>query len=62
LSEEQLLVKEGLRQQRFSIRQSGNGTGMVAFVFLSFVTGTVSISRVANRVGENGRFLHGFPM
>jgi hypothetical protein len=48
LSDERLFLKEKLRQQRSSIRQSGNGTGMVAFCFLSSVTGTVSISRVAN--------------
>jgi hypothetical protein len=32
LSDEQLFLKEKLRQQRSSIRQSGNGTGTVAFV------------------------------
>jgi hypothetical protein len=31
LSDEQLFLKEKLRQQRSSIRRSGNGTGMVAF-------------------------------
>jgi hypothetical protein len=36
-----------------------NGDG--GFCFLSSVTGTVSISRVANRVGENGRFFARIP-
>jgi hypothetical protein len=36
-------------------------TATVAFCSLS-VTGTVSSFRVANRVGESGRFLRGFPM
>jgi hypothetical protein len=62
LSDEQLFLKEKLRQQRSSIRQSGNGTGTVAFYSLSSVTETVSSFRVANRVGGNGRFLRGFPM
>src|ERR1700756_703819 len=63
LSDEQLFLKEKLRQQRSSIRRSGNGTGTVAFwCSLQFVTVTVSIFRIANRVRANGRFLLVFPM
>jgi hypothetical protein len=43
LSDEQLFLMEKLRQQRSSIRQSGNGTGTVAFCSLSSVTGTVCL-------------------
>jgi hypothetical protein len=62
LSDEQLFLKEKLRQQRSSIRQSGNGTGTVAFCSLSSVTGTVSSFRVANQMDTSGRFLWRFPM
>src|ERR1700739_4591690 len=63
LSDEQLFLKEKLRQQRSSIRRSGNGTGTVAFwCSLQFVTGTVPIFRIANRLRANGKFLCGFPM
>ena len=62
MSDEQLFLKEKLRQQRSSIRRSGNGTGTVAFwCSLQFVTVTVSIFRIANRVRANGRFFARIP-